>query len=58
MATLNDSVIEVRDLVKQYAGVRVVDGVSFNVHRGEIFGMVAHWLWLPCWPPGASVGNS
>ncbi|HNS50660.1 MAG TPA: ABC transporter ATP-binding protein [Anaerolineae bacterium] len=33
-------VVGVRDLVKQYPGVRAVDGVSFEVRRGEIFGMV------------------
>jgi ABC-2 type transport system ATP-binding protein len=40
MTLLDDAVVEVHDLVKQYAGMRAVDGVSFNVHRGEIFGMV------------------
>ena len=40
MTLLDDVVVEVHDLVKQYAGIRAVDGVSFNVHRGEIFGMV------------------
>jgi ABC-2 type transport system ATP-binding protein len=33
-------VIEVRDLVKHYPGVRAVDGISFDVHQGEILGMV------------------
>jgi ABC-2 type transport system ATP-binding protein len=40
MTLLDDVVVEVHDLVKQYAGIQAVDGVSFNVHRGEIFGMV------------------
>jgi ABC-2 type transport system ATP-binding protein len=40
MNTKNDLIIEVNNLVKQYPGVRAVDGISFNVHRGEIFGMV------------------
>jgi ABC-2 type transport system ATP-binding protein len=35
-----DRVIEVSDLVKQYPGVRAVDGISFEIHRGEIFGML------------------
>ncbi len=35
-----DIVIEVENLQKQYPGVRAVDGVSFTVRRGEIFGMV------------------
>jgi ABC-type multidrug transport system ATPase subunit len=35
-----DVVVGVRSLVKQYPGVRAVDGISFDVHQGEIFGMV------------------
>ena len=33
-------VIEVRDLVKTYDGRNVVDGVSFSVDEGEVFGIV------------------
>lgn len=40
MKPQNDLVIEVNDLVKQYPGVRAVDGISFCVRQGEIFGMV------------------
>ena len=40
MQNQRDVVVEVRDLVKRYPGVRAVDGVSFDVHRGEIYGMV------------------
>jgi ABC-2 type transport system ATP-binding protein len=40
MQPLQDTVVEVRDLVKQYPGIRAVDGISFKVHRAEIFGMV------------------
>ena len=36
----NNVVIEVRDLVKRYRGITAVDGISFEVERGEIFGMV------------------
>ncbi|MBC7227137.1 MAG: ABC transporter ATP-binding protein [Thermoflexales bacterium] len=32
--------IEVRELYKSYGSVRAVDGVSFTVEEGEIFGMV------------------
>jgi len=35
-------IIEVKDLVKVYRnGVRAVDGVSFTVRKGEIFGSLA-----------------
>ena len=34
------AVIEVSDLVKSYGGKKVVDGVTFSVERGEIFGIV------------------
>ena len=40
MKANQDRVIEVEGLVKQYSGVRVVDGVSFDIRRGEIFGML------------------
>jgi ABC-2 type transport system ATP-binding protein len=40
MKTQNDTVVEVRNLVKQYPGVKAVDDVSFEVHQGEVFGMV------------------
>ncbi len=35
-----ETVIEVRDLRKEYADVAAVDGVTFNVKRGEIFGLI------------------
>ncbi len=37
------SLVQVRDLVKQYNppnGVLAVDGVSFDIHEGEIFGLL------------------
>ena len=40
MTSKKENVIEVSDLVKLYPGVRAVDGVSFQVHKGEIFGML------------------
>ena len=33
-------VIEVTGLTKRYAGLAVVDGISFHVERGEIFGIL------------------
>lgn len=36
----DDIVIQVRDLHKRYKDIVAVDGVSFEVHRGEIFGML------------------
>ena len=40
MGTQSGVVVVVRDLVKQYPGAKAVDGISFDVHQGEIFGMV------------------
>ncbi len=34
--------IEVRDLAKHYGSVRAVDGISFSVGAGEIFGFLGH----------------
>ena len=35
-----DSVIEVRGLVKRYGDVIAVDGIDFDVARGEVFGLL------------------
>ena len=35
-------IVEVENLVKHYGGVRAVDGVSFSVQRGEVFGLLGH----------------
>jgi len=35
-----DPVIVVRDLRKRYEDIRAVDGMSFEVRRGEVFGML------------------
>ena len=37
METQDDIIIEVEDLVTHYGDTKVLDGVSFNVRRGEIF---------------------
>lgn len=33
-------IVEVRDLVKRYGSITAVDGISFSIERGEIFGML------------------
>lgn len=35
-----NAVLEVFDLLKQYGDLKAVDGVSFNVIRGEVFGIL------------------
>jgi len=40
MPTAMRPVLEVRELVKQYPGVRAVDGVSFSIAEGQCFGML------------------
>ena len=37
---MDDAVIQVRDFRKTYEEVVAVDGISFNVNRGEIFGLL------------------
>lgn len=37
---MNDTVIQVRDFRKTYGDVVAVDGISFEVQRGEIFGLL------------------
>src|SRR5437868_13037855 len=39
------AVLEVRDLAKRFGGILAVDGVSFDVHEGEILGII--------WPNGS-----
>jgi ABC-2 type transport system ATP-binding protein len=40
MATNGEPVIRVTDLCKYYGDIKAVDGVSFEVARGEVFGML------------------
>ena len=40
MSLTENIVIQVRDLRKSYKDLVAVDGISFEVHRGEIFGML------------------
>lgn len=37
---MTDPIVQVRDLRKRYGSVTAVDGVSFDVRRGEIFGIL------------------
>lgn len=36
----SDMILEVRDLVKHYGGVKAVDGCSFTVPRGKLVGLI------------------
>lgn len=40
LSSSSDVVIDVEGLTKTYGDIRAVDGVSFNVKRGEIFGIL------------------
>ncbi len=40
MEVKNKRVIDVNDLVKEYGSTRAVNGISFTVEQGEIFGML------------------
>lgn len=35
-----DTIVEVKDLSKSYGKIKAVNGVSFDVYRGEIFGLL------------------
>lgn len=37
---MTENVIEVRDLRKTYGGFTAVDGISFDIHRGETFALL------------------
>lgn len=37
---MTDNVIEVRDLRKSYGALTAVDGISFDIHRGETFALL------------------
>ncbi len=34
--------VEVRELIKDYGKFRAIDGISFEVNEGEIFGLIGH----------------
>ena len=35
-----DNIIEVKNLVKQYKELKAIDNLSFEVHEGEILGLL------------------
>lgn len=37
---MNDLVVEARGLIKNYGATRVVDGIDFGIHAGEIVGLL------------------
>ena len=37
---MQDNVVRVKDFSKVYTGTTAVDGISFEVQRGEIFGLL------------------
>ena len=37
---MSDTVIEASGLTKRYGAATAVDGVSFTINRGEIFGLL------------------
>lgn len=34
------NIVEVKELVKVYDGIKAVDGISFGIKNGEIFGLL------------------
>jgi ABC-type branched-subunit amino acid transport system ATPase component len=37
---MDESLLEIRDLTKEFGGLRALDRVNFDVHRGEIVGLI------------------
>lgn len=41
-----NNVIEVKNLTKEYKNIKAIDNLSFEVHKGEILGLLrAKWKW-------------
>ena len=38
--SMPDIVVEVKDLFKTYGNVKAVNGINFNIIKGEIFGVL------------------
>lgn len=39
---MNEPIIQVNNLTKSFGAKKAVDGLSFEVHRGEVFGLLGH----------------
>ena len=37
---MDEYIVEVQDLVKRYANLTAVNGISFKVKKGEVFGLL------------------
>lgn len=41
-----NNIIEVKNLAKEYKGLKAIDNLSFEVHEGEILGLLrTKWKW-------------
>lgn len=41
-----NNIIEVKNLTKQYKELKAIDNLSFEVHKGEILGLLrTKWKW-------------
>lgn len=41
-----NNIIEVKNLTKQYKNLKAIDNLSFEVHKGEILGLLrTKWKW-------------
>lgn len=41
-----ENVIEIKNLTKEYKGLKAIDDLSFEVHEGEILGLLrTKWKW-------------
>jgi ABC-2 type transport system ATP-binding protein len=37
---MTDNAVEIKNLVKIYPRIKAVDDVSFNIEKGEVFGLL------------------